>query len=290
MPPARAFAVLPEATAISVSMALALQSRSFMQTKARLTLAIVVCSLASMAGAAQAQEETGVPDVAFIEATGAGGFQVGETNYLPSSSSTDFQFPLVYSFGVGGTGGLMLGDTVAFIVNYQYSRGQTRDGSIPGVLDNVEGRIDYHTLLGGLRLYVPTGFGALRGDLAVGVLFPHSTVIQYDYGAGLSQLPTPITGSGFMVENFSVGYGGQARLGYQIPIFGPLYAAVDAALEVYQTENSGETTELTNFVTDFTEQPPVAVDAVILHGDGAARPVASSVSSGRVQLTIGAMF
>ncbi len=226
----------------------------------------------------------------FLEATGAGGVQLGDTSYLPSSSSTDFQFPLVYSFGVGGTAGVMLGDNVAFIVNYQYSRGQTRDGSVPGVLENVEGRIDYHTTLAGIRLWVPVGFGALRADVSAGIVFPHSEVLQFDYGPALTQLPTPITGTGTMVENFSVGYGGQGRIGYQLPLFGPLYLATDLAVEVYQSENSGETTELTNFVPDLAATPPTAVTATILHADGAERPNTRAVASGRLQLSLGAMF
>lgn len=247
----------------------------------------MVSFLALGGGTARAQVEDAH---VFLEATGAGGVQLGNTNYLPSASATDYQFPLVYSFGVGGTAGFMIADNIALIGVYQYSRGQSRDGSIPGVLDNVEGRIDYHTALAGLRLFVPVGFGAFRGDLAVGVVFPHDTVVQFDYGPALSQLPTPITGSGRMVENFSVGFGGQGRIGYMMPIYGPLYAALDLAFEVFQAENAGETTELDNFVTDFAEQPPVAVTTTILHGDGAARPTTESVQSGRVQLSLGAAF
>lgn len=254
-----------------------------------LTMVMVACGLALTTGA-QAQHEEVRDARVLIEATGAGGVQLGNTAYLPSSSSTDYQFPLVYSFGVGGTAGVMIAENLALISTYQYSRGQTRDGSIPGILDNVEGRIDYHTLVAGLRLFVPVGFGALRGDVAVGVVFPHSTVLQFDYGPALAQLPTPIEGIGRRIENFSVGFGGRGRIGYQMPIVGPLYASLDLALEVYQAENAGETTELQNFVADFETQPPVAVDAVIFHGDGAARPETEAVQSGRVELSLGAMF
>src|SRR5690606_20320404 len=39
----------------------------------------------------------------FLEASGATGVQLGDTSYLPSGTPGDWQFPLVYGFGVGGT-------------------------------------------------------------------------------------------------------------------------------------------------------------------------------------------
>lgn len=223
--------------------------------------------------------------ILFIEAAAATGVQLGETDYLPSGTPGDWQFPLVYGFGVGGTAGIMVGDQVALVVNYQYQRAQSRDGQLDGAITNVEGRIDYHTLLAGLRLYVPTGFGAIRGELSVGVVFPHSTVVQVDYGPALGALPQPIVGSGFHTSNYSVGIGGGARIGYEIPIWGPLYAALDLQLQVFQSENSGYTEEFENFVTDFTA--PEAIDATIEFGDGAARPRTRGVSSGLGVLSLG---
>ena len=221
----------------------------------------------------------------FIEASAATGVQLGDTEYLPSGTPGDWQFPLVYGFGVGGTAGVMVGDQIALVGTYMYQRAQTRDGELDGALTNVEGRIDYHTALGGVRLYVPTGFGAFRGEVAVGVVFPHETVLQVDYGPGLALLPQPVTGSGFRTSNFSVGFGGQARIGYEIPIAGPLYAALDVQLQVFQAENSGETTELENFVVDF--EAPRPVNATILHGDGAERPETRGVASGLGVLSLG---
>lgn len=84
-----------------------------------------------------------------------------------------------------------------------------------------------------------------------------------------------------------MGFGGQARIGYELPIVGPLYAALDLQLQVFQAENSGEETEFENFVTDFEAAPPVAVDAVVVHGDGALRPETRGVSSALVVLSVG---
>lgn len=254
-----------------------------------LKAALVVCGLLVFAGTAEAQWEMEGRHV-FVEANGGGGFQIGNTDYLPSSSATDFQFPVVYGFGVGATGGVMLGGPIALVVNYEYAESQTRDGSIPGVLNNVEGRIKYHTAVVGLRLYVPTGFGAVRSELGVGVIFPFHTELELNYGPGLAVLPQPITGTGLMTTNFSVGVGGQAKIGYQIPIWGPLYTALDLELQLFQSDNSGETTRFNNFVTDFTATPPVAVTATVFNGDNGARPRSESVGAARAMLSLGAAF
>ena len=132
---------------------------------------------------------------------------------------------------------------------------------------------------------MPTGFGAFRGEVAVGVVFPHETQLQVDYGPGLALLPQPVTGSGFRTSSYSVGFGGQARIGYEIPIVGPLYAALDLQLQVFQAENSGEETELENFVVDF--EAPTPVNTTILHGDGGARPETRGVASGLGVLSVG---
>ena len=221
----------------------------------------------------------------FLEASAATGVQLGDTEYLPSGTPGDWQFPLVYGFGVGGTAGVMVGDQIALVGTYMYQRAQSRDGELDGAITNVEGRIDYHTALGGVRLYVPTGFGAFRGEVAVGVVFPHETQVQVDYGPGLALLPQPVTGSGFRTSSYSVGFGGQARIGYEIPIVGPLYAALDLQLQVFQAENSGEETELENFVVDF--EAPTPVNTTILHGDGGARPETRGVASGLGVLSVG---
>lgn len=234
------------------------------------------------------EEDVYADSIVFLEATGGGGVQLGDTEYLPSGTPGDWQFPLVYGFGVGGSAGVMIADHVALVASYTYQRAQTRDGQLEGAITNVEGRIDYHTALAGVRLYAPTGFGAFRAELAAGVVFPHSTELQVDYGPALSALPQPITGSGFRTSDYSVGFGGQGKIGYEVPIVGPLYAAMDIQIQVFQAENSGETTELRNFVTDFAATPPTAVSATIEHGDGAMRPETRGVASGLALFSLGA--
>ena len=197
----------------------------------------------------------------FLEATGAYGIQFGDTPYLPSGGPTDYQHPIVHGFGVGGTAGVyVIPDTLAIIANYEYDRSISREGVLTGVLDEVQGLIQYHTAMLGLRLRVPVGFGAIRAEVSGGVLFPFQTELSYQYGAGLSQLPTPITGTGTRTDFYSVGFGGSGLIGYEMPLFGPLYLAINIRLRTFQTENSGERTELRNFVTDFTALPPTATD------------------------------
>ncbi len=226
----------------------------------------------------------------FLEANGGGGLQIGNTDYINSGSATDYKFPWVGGWGVGATAGVMVGGPIALIASYEFDKSYSVTGSVPGVLNETQGTISYHTAVAGVRLYVPTGFGAFRGSLAVGVLFPFSTQLQFQYGPALAQLPQAITGTGLETTNYSVGYGGTARIGYQIPLFGPLYTALDVELQAFQSENSGETQTFNNFVTDFQATPPVATTATVRYGDNALRPHTIGVTAGRLMLAVGAQF
>lgn len=267
----------------------------------------VLCALALAAGAvlsstsaARAQEELEAPPAAepdpslarigFIEATGAYGVQFGTTDYLPAGSPGQYMHPIVHGFGVGGTLGVALMPGLDVVANYEYTNARSREGSLTGVIDEVQGFIEYHTIVAGLRVSVPVGFGAIQAELAGGVVLPYETELQITYGPALAGLPTPITGTGTRISHYSVGFGGHGQIGYRLPIAGPLYAALNVRLRTFEAENSGETTELRNFVTDFEAQPPTATDATISHGEGAARPTTNSVQDVRGQLAIGAMF
>lgn len=263
-------------------------------------MVVAALVLASTAGVAKAQDvdmemtEPPAPPrgrMAFIEAAGSYGIQFGSTPYLPAGMLGDYQHPIVHGFGVGGTAGFyVVPDTVALIANYEFSRAQSREGSITGILDEVQGQISYHTALVGVRLRVPVGFGALQAELAGGVVFPYQTELRYDYGAGLGQLPTPITGTGARFENYSVGVGGHGMVGYEMPLGDVFYLAVNFKLRMFESENSGESTQYQNFVTDFRALPPTATDATVTYGDGAAQPSTNSVQDARLQLAIGAGF
>lgn len=224
----------------------------------------------------------------FVEATGAYGVQFGETDYLPAGAAGSYEHPIVHGFGVGGTAGVTLIPGLSAIANYEYSNARSRTGSVQGVIDEVQGFIDYHTIVAGLRLSVPVGFGALQAELAGGVVLPFETELQVAYGPALGA--AGIAGTGSRIESYSIGFGGHGMIGYRIPIFDFLYTAINVKLRTFQSENSGETTQLRNFVTDFEAQPPVATDGAVTHGEGAARPSTQSVQDVRLQLAIGAEF
>jgi hypothetical protein len=285
----RAFLVGSHARRKRLDVASPVQRAAFMHVTRRLVATALTCGLIMAAGKARAQQPLEEKHV-FIEANGGGGLQIGNTDYLPSGAPGDWEFPWVGGWSVGATAGVMLGGPIALIASYEYDRSYTKTGSITGALDEVQGRISYHTAVAGVRLYVPTGYGAFRGSLAVGVLFPYSTQLRHDYGPALAQLPQPITGVGLETTNYSVGYGGVARIGYEFPLFGPIYTALDLELQAFQSENSGEQQTLNNVVTDFTAQPPTAVSTTVNFGDGAARPHTIGVTAGRLLLAVGAAF
>jgi hypothetical protein len=284
-------------------MASTLHSRRGMQTTPSSIFAVACTALALTAvtatptpSLAQTSPETAAqvapsPELRrfFLEGSFGGGLLLGDVDYVPGGTSGDWSYPLVYGWEVGGTAGFMISPNVGFFGTYGYSQNQTREGRLDGLVDRVEGRLEFHTATGGVRLMMPTGFGAFRSDLGLGVIFPHSRVLNYEYAPEISQLGIPVQGLGRRVENYSVGVGFQGRIGYQIPLFGPLYAAADAELQLFQSENSGETTQYENFV-DFRAAIPAPINTTVTHGDGAAQPRTASVQSARLLLSVGASF
>lgn len=247
------------------------------------------------AGAASAQEVIAPPPRAeplvFIEATGGYGVQFGSTNYLPAGTPGDYQHPIVNGPSVGGAAGVYLvPGMVALVATYDYTNAQSVDGSITGVLDRVRGSIEYHTAVLGLRLRHPIGPGAIRAEVGGGVIFPYETTVQLNYGPGLGQLPSPISGVGTRIDHYSVGFGGAALIGYEMPIFENLYLALNFRFRLFEAENSGESSELRNYVNDFGAMPPTATTTTITYGDGRSTPSTNSVQDARLQLALGAAF
>jgi hypothetical protein len=242
----------------------------------------------------RAQDEPPDPhEMAFVEAEGGWGFQLGELPYLPDGSPTRFKHPLVTGWSAGFTGGWLLADDLAVIGSYQYRTASTRDGNITGVLDEVEGRIHYHTFAVGVRLYRATGPGRLRSEFAVGLTLPFHTTQEDDYGPALA--PAGIRGTGTMTNNYNVGYGAQAQVGYELPVadtaYGNLYVAFLLELRAFQSTNNGRSTELNNFVTDLAATPPAAITATIENEkNGGAQPTQYAVSDVTLRLAVGARF
>ncbi len=228
------------------------------------------------------------PPTGFVEATGAYGFQLGSTQYLPDGSPQQYEHPMFHGYAIGATAGYFLAPQLALIASWEYAASTSREGELDGVLSRVQAEIDYHTAVIGLRLYQPAGIGLLRAELGLGLLFPHQTRLEMEYGPALAA--AGISGTGVREDEYGLGFGGHAVLGYEVPIHGPLYAAASLKLKVFQTDDDGETTRLRNLVTDFGGEPPVAIDADLEHGDGGAEPSTRSVQEARLQLALGVRF
>lgn len=224
----------------------------------------------------------------FVEASGSYGFQLGETEYLPDGAAAAYKHPVVNGPAVGASLGFFITKMIGLSLNYEYTAAWTRTGDIPGVLDSVQGHIQYHTLTLGPRLVVPFGFGRFRAEVGVGVVFPFQTKLEYEYAANLSAIG--ISGTGTRISHYNVGVGAEALVGYEFPLGDFLYLATDLKLKTLQTNNRDKTTELNNFVTDFEAAPPTPVNAVIDHDNGQARPTTYSVQAIRGQVSFGARF
>jgi hypothetical protein len=252
---------------------------------------ITLCVALTVPAVASAQvpvEEHGLQH-GFIEATGNWGLQIGRTPYVPDEAADQFKHPLTNGFGVGGTVGWRMTQGLAVIANYQYARSDSRDGSVQGVLDNIEGRISYQTLVIGLRLYRSAGRGRVFADMAAGLIFPFSTRLKYTYGAALA--PAGITGTGRRKDEYGLGPGVRAGFGYAYDFAPNLYVGSYLGFEAFESNNNGEKTIFENFVEDFTAMPPTATNATVEYdNDGGPQPDTYGVAAARLFLTLGLRF
>jgi hypothetical protein len=271
-----------------------------MSRRSRYSVALAMSALAAGASPVLAEEyraETtaeywdlgALPALGFVEVTGSYGFQFGETEFLPDGEG-EFRHPLVHGYALGATGGAVLTPGIAVIANYEYTRARSRTGEIPLIIDRIRGRVSYHTAVAGVRIWRRVGITRLRAELAAGLMFPHEKRATVEYGPALAAIPDPITGTGRRVREFGIGYGGHGLLGVEVPLGMGLYLAGSLKVKAFQADNDGEQTRLENFVVDLAVEEPVAVTAVIPHGDRAAPPTTSSVQDVRLQFAIGTTF
>ena len=254
---------------------------------------VIIFLFLAWPAAIRAEDETpDPPEVAFVEAAGGWGLNVGETQYLPDEAPTRYKHPLVTGWSAGVTGGWLLAEDLALIGSYQYRTASSRERSIPGVLDRVEGNAHYHTFAIGVRLYHALGPGRLRSELAAGLALPFEIEIEYDYGPGLA--PAGIRGSGTRTDKYNVGYGAQGQFGYELPVadeaYGNLYLALALELRTFQSNNRGRSTRFDNFVTDLAAMPPAAITATTEYGDGRSQPRTYAVTDIALRFGIGARF
>jgi len=263
----------------------------------RSTCIVVIGLYLASPATSRAEDKAPVPApapiaMAFVEAEGGWGVQNGELPYLPDGSPTQYKHPLTLGWSAGATAGWFVADDLAVIASYQYRTASTREGSLTGVLDKVQGRIHFHTVAVGVRLYHAMGPGRLRTEFAAGFLLPFETKLEYEYGPALA--PAGIRGSGTMTDKFNLGYGMQAQIGYEYPVYdisyGRLYGALALEMRVFQSNNRGRATELENFIPDFAAMPPVAVTSSTENDNGLAPPRAYSVQDLTLRLAVGMRF
>jgi hypothetical protein len=262
-----------------------------MQMKSLFVVIIGLC----LAWPAASRAEDQAPDpleMGFVEAEGGWGFQLGNAPYLPDGAPTRYKHPVVTGWSAGATAGWLVAHDVAVVASYQYRTATSREGNITGVLDRTQGKIHYHTVAVGGRMYRALGPGRLRGEFAVALVLPFEVTVESDYGPALA--PAGITGTGTVTDKYNLGYGAQAQVGYEVPVasfeFGNVYVAAAFELRAFQSSNHGRETQLDNAVTDLSAMPPTATTATIQHENGAAVPSAYAVSDGTLRLAVGARF
>jgi hypothetical protein len=226
----------------------------------------------------------------FFEATGGFGFQLGVTPYVPTGDGTTSKHPLTTGFGFGAAAGWEFLPRLFLITNYEYTTAASREGSVENALESIEGSITYHTLTVGLRLAHRLGPGFLAGDMALGVVFPFETELEFGYAPALASLPMPIQGSGRMTHEYTFGLGAQAQLAYQIPLASGIYVSTGLRMHSFQSNDNGERIILDNFVPDLTNPSPVDAEIEIEDSGGAQRPQTYSVSAVRLQIALGYWF
>jgi hypothetical protein len=262
------------------------------------TVSLVVLVVASLVPGAVAADPDRRPagehaprERGFAEAFGGYGFQHGTTPYVPTGDGTTFRHPRTHGFNVGAIAGAKIARGLFAVANYEFVHAKSRSGQIAGVVDDIDGRISYHTITFGLRLERLIGPGRVFGQLTLGVLLPFETRLTFEYGRALAALPDPITGEGRRVTEYGFGLGGAALMGYQLMLTDRLYLAPAVKLSTFTTNNDGERIRLDNFVTDF--EAPAATTTVIRHDTDATRgapPTTYSVQDTRVQVSFGARF
>ena len=226
----------------------------------------------------------------FVEIFGNWGVNLGVTDYVPDGEPGTSKHPFANGFGGGATLGLTVyGGWLSWIVDYRYGHSSTRKGSIVGVLTEAQGRINFHEFTTGARMDRPLGLGTVYAQVGFGAVLPFHTTREIEYAPELAAIG--ISGTGTLVENFGVAVGVMAEFGFHYTLPAGLYAGLGVRFGTFQANNAGRETELTNFVTDFTAMPPVAVTTEIHHGTEApVAPTTYSVQDVRLNLSVGYEF
>lgn len=252
-----------------------------------IALSIAAAVTLLCAAASRGQAEPAQPRFGFVEVAGNYGLSFGEQEFVPTGTPGESENPLTNGFGFNATAGYTVSPGIDIIADYNYATATSRSGEVTGVLDGVTGKVDYHTITAGVRTGIGLGGGRLYGELALGVVLPFDTVLEYDYATPMSQVG--ISGSGTKIDNYNLGFGAHGEAGYQFPITSAAYIASALRVQSFQSSNAGRTTEYDNFVADFTAPQAMTMD--VNHAtDAGATPVTYSVQDLRLLVDLGYRF
>lgn len=239
------------------------------------------------AAASQVRAEPAPSRFGFVEVAGNYGLAFGEQEFVPTGTPGESQNPLTNGFGFNATAGYTLTPGFDVIADYNYASAKSRSGEVTGVLDGVKGSVNYHTLTAGMRTSVGVGAGRLYGELALGIVLPFDTTLEYEYAAPMGQLG--INGTGTKTDNYNLGFGAHGEAGYQFPITSAAYIASALRVQSFQSSNAGRTTEYDNFVANFAAPQAITMD--VNHAtDSGETPVTYSVQDLRLLVDLGYRF
>jgi hypothetical protein len=228
------------------------------------------------------------PHRGFVEIEGNWGVNLGQLPYVPDGPPGHTKHPFANGFGGGATVGVAVARRWLYvIVDYRYAHASPRDGSIFGVLTNIHGSLDFHTLTAGVRLEHRAGPGSLYSQMALGVVFPFHTTLRYTYAPEVAAIG--LAGIGTDVENYGVAIGGLGELGYHVAL--PSHFTIGAGLriEAFESNNDERLSVLTNFVLNFAAPTPVTF--VTNHTtSGPVPPITYSIQDVRLQIALGYRF
>ena len=235
-------------------------------------------------------EATYARPVLFVEVFGNWGVNFGQTSFVPDERPGTSKYPFASGFGGGAALGItVLPPWLSLFVDWRYGSASTISGHLANALTNVHGEISYHAFTLGLRMEHHAGIGSVYAQFAGGALLPFHTTIEQTYDPALAQIG--ITGQGRKQDDYGAAYGAEAEMGYHFDLPARFYVGAGLRLAAFQSSNNGHDTTLTNFVTDFTAVPPVAVTATIHHNTvNAAIPTTYSVQDIKLSVSVGYRF
>lgn len=254
-----------------------------------MAFSVAVCAMGAVSAASAQSERTEAAEQGrgFLELAGDFGFQFGEQEYVPTGVPGESEHPLTSGLGFNATGGIRLTGGLDLVLDYVYGSAESRDGQVTGILTSVLGSIDYHAITTGVRTGRVLGPGRIYGELAIGVILPFDTRLEYEYGQVMNQMG--ISGEGVRVEHYNLGVGAHGEAGYQLALGYGVYLGTALRIQGFQSNNDGESTEYDNFVVDFTA--PQAMTMEVNHGtDGAATPSTYAVQDLRLHIDLGYRF